>query len=305
MSRPAPAHLSPSWPLICPVCGLDLSVRRRPDGRVSGLDCPGGHGYDAARQGHVSLLSGRGSRFTQDSPEMVASRERWLGAGHYAALTDALARLATRHLAARRDQKRTMVIDTGAGTGHYTRAVLDALATDGHTPRAVDLDLSRAAAQRAAHDPRVVSIVWDTWKPWPVHAGGADLLLDVFAPRNAAEFTRVVRRGGLALVAVPAAGHLEELAQDGGLLGIDPRKEERLAEVFAQGWEALETVPVTSSMQLPVDAAADLVHMGPAGHHRTLEQIREQLSEGAPERAVTAAFAVHAYRRTPVDHPRG
>jgi len=294
-----------AWPLLCPACSEDLLVERRADARVAGLSCPAGHRFDAARQGHVNLLTGRASKFREDTPAMVASRERWLASGGYAALGEALAAAAVRHVRPRAEP--LTVVDTGSGTGWYTRRVLDGLEGAGHRARAVDMDLSRAGAQRAARDPRVLSLVWDTWRAWPLRGACADVLLDVFAPRNEPEFARVLSPGGVALVAVPLPGHLSELADEAGLLGIDRHKEERLAAIFGPGWEELPPSEVHARLSLAPEDAADLAHMGPAGHHRDREEILAGLRPGGV-RSVGAHVRLHAYRRgevIPVDHPRG
>lgn len=293
MSHRSTAPTTPKWPLICPVCGLDLQLSTRADGRPAALFCEEGHRYDAARQGHVSLLGGKGSPFKEDTPEMVASRERWLATGNYAPLASALAGLALQHVQGRR----VLLADTGSGTGYYSHAVLDALEQAGHWPRAVDMDLSRAGAQRAARDPRVMSLIWDTWKLWPVASDSVDVLLDVFAPRNPPEFARVVRPGGVALIAIPQPGHLAQLEDAAGLLGIDERKEDRLAEAFGAGWEEVERIEVASDLAVGREAAADLAHMGPAGHHHTREQLLERMHAGPEQRTVSSRFVVHAYRR--------
>jgi 23S rRNA (guanine745-N1)-methyltransferase len=277
--------------LLCPVCGEDLRLDRREDGRPAGLRCQEGHRFDAARQGHVNLLTGRGSKHLEDTKFMVASRERWLQRGHYAPIADALAGAVTRHLD-HASQDAVTVVDTGAGTGYYTRAVLDALETPA---TAVELDLSKAAAQRAARDPRVLSLVWDTWRDWPLAAGSCDVLLDVFAPRNVTEFARVLRPGAVAVVAVPRPHHLQQL-RDSGLLGIDGRKEERLAASLRDDFVEVGAQDVEQTLALTPDEAADLVHMGPAGHHSSWERIRDGLARN-PVASVDLAVRVHAYRR--------
>ncbi|GAA3310313.1 hypothetical protein GCM10020219_015770 [Nonomuraea dietziae] len=77
--------------LACPVCrdGLRLT-----DGS---LRCGQGHGFDVARQGYVSLLTGSQAPGTADSPAMVAARADFLAAGHYAPLADALAKAVQDH----------------------------------------------------------------------------------------------------------------------------------------------------------------------------------------------------------------
>lgn len=283
--------------LLCPVCGLTPRVQRHDSGRPAALVCPAGHRYDAARQGHVNLLTGRGSRHREDTPEMVASREAWLGSGHYApiasAVADAVVELAP--------PGPLLLADTGAGTGYYTSAVLTRLHEAQRPARAVTMDLSRAAAQRAAADPRVLSLVWDTWSPWPLAARSVQVLLDVFAPRNAAEFRRVVAPGGVAVVVVPAEDHLAALREDAGLLGVDEHKQERLSAVFDDGFRALGVTDVAASMLLTRQEAADLAHMGPAGHHHS----RDEILAGLPDatRSVDLHVTVHAYRRQ--DRPNG
>lgn len=294
-----PTPDSARWPeLICPVCAGLLHLARRPDGRPASLSCEEGHRFDAAKQGHLNLLTGRGSKHAEDTKGMVASRERWLESGHYSPIAAALGRAVARHGRPAssgmdaEDQVPLRMVDTGAGTGYYTRNVLNSW--DGPAT-AVDLDLSKAAAQRAARDPRVLSLVWDTWKDWPLSAGSADVLLDVFAPRNLPEFARVLRPGGLAVVVVPAPQHLRQL-RTFGLLGIDEHKEERLATAFSTDFDEIDVEDVESRIDLTPDSAADLIHMGPAGHHSSWETIREGLLRD-PVPHVDLAVRVHAYLR--------
>lgn len=281
-----------AWPLLCPQCGEPARLELRPTGRPAGLRCANGHRYDAAKQGHINLLTGKPSKFLEDTPAMIASREAWLESGAYSPISAALGELAVRL----NDDASPLLVDTGSGTGWYTRAVLDALSAAGRDPRAVDLDLSRAGAQRAARDPRVLSFVWDTWRHWPLAEASASVLLDVFAPRNPPEFARVLRPGGLALVVVPLPGHLAQLREDAGLLGIDGDKEERLAAHLEADFEELESVDVNAWMRLEPHAAALVAHMGPAGHHRALADILAELETSGP-RDVQLSVRVHAYRR--------
>ena len=74
--------------LRCPVCAAPV---------LAGEDqvrCERGHSFDIARQGYVSLTSGRGGPGTGDSAGMVLARDRFLGAGRYRPLAAAVAGLA-------------------------------------------------------------------------------------------------------------------------------------------------------------------------------------------------------------------
>src|SRR5215469_488392 len=63
--------------LRCPVCAGPLYLC------ASQLACDRKHGFDIARQGYVSLTSGRAGPGTADTPAMVAARDRFLSGDHY------------------------------------------------------------------------------------------------------------------------------------------------------------------------------------------------------------------------------
>src|SRR5205823_9615897 len=127
--------------------------------------------------------------------------------------------------AARRVAAGGLVVDLGAGTGHHTATVLDAL--PGRLGLA--LDSSTYALRRAARaHPRLGAVACDGWRRLPVRDGAAGLVLDVFAPRNGAEFRRILAPGGALLVVTPEPAHLHELVDTLGLLAVDPDKDRRL-----------------------------------------------------------------------------
>ncbi|UOE25519.1 methyltransferase domain-containing protein [Agromyces soli] len=172
------------------------------------------------------------------------------------------------------------VLDAGCGTGHYTALALEALiGTNEQTPRVLAMDLSPAAVVRTVRrrPDSVDGLVADTWQPLPVRDGSVDAILDVFAPRNASEFRRILRPGGLLLVVVPRPDHLRELRADGRVLTIPEGKAATLVEELAPSF-ALRTVrSVDARFVLDQDAAADdafaaaIIAMGPSAHHRATE----------------------------------
>lgn len=275
--------------LRCPLCAGGLEQRER------SLVCPRGHSFDLARQGYVSLLSGGAHLPSSDTAEMVQARVEVLSGGHYAHLTDALAKLAREACPAE-----GRVVDAGTGTGHYLAAVLDAL------PRAygVGLDASKYAARRAARaHPRALAATWDLWQPLPVRTASTDLLLNVFAPRNVAEYHRVLKPGGTLVVVTPAEGHLAELRAPLGLLGVEEAKSDRLGKALADRFVRVHEEVVSRRLSVDARAAADLVLMGPTGHHVPARVLRERAESLRVPYSVTAAFRLAAYR--PVDDPPG
>jgi len=275
--------------LRCPVCGDTLAPADR------AVRCARGHAFDVARQGYLHLTTGQ-VRHRGDSAAMVAARADFLARGHYAFVAEALAQRAA-ELAASRPADTTaqgpgagqtaapLVVDVGAGTGYHLAAVLDAL------PAAVGLalDSSKAAARRAARaHPRADAVVCDVWSGLPVRDHGARLVLNVFAPRNPAEFRRILHPDGELLVVTPQPEHLAELVGALDLLRVDVRKQERLA---ALGRPVLRR-RLTRTLRLGHDDLRALVAMGPSARHVDPDAV-----SALPEPfTVTAAVQLDAYR---------
>ena len=284
--------------LACPHCAGPLGR----DGRV--LRCPGGHAYDIARQGYASLLAPSARTGTADTADMVAARAELLAAGHFAAVTRALAEVATEVVngvvagCGAAGTGPGTVVDVGAGTGHHLAGVLDA------SPGCVGiaLDVSRHAARRAARvHPRVGAVVADAWGRLPVRDGVAAVVLDVFAPRNGAEAARVLAPGGALLVVTPAPGHLRELAGPLGMLEIDEAKPRRLAEALGPYLEHEVTREVSARLRWGRADAERAAAMGPSAWHVGPAERRERASRLPDVLDVTLAVELSTWRRVGAD----
>ncbi|WP_432493432.1 putative RNA methyltransferase [Kineococcus auxinigenes] len=267
--------------LRCPVCGQPLAAHARR------LVCPAGHSADVARQGYVNLTGG-GRAHPGDTAGMVAARERFLAAGHYAPVAAELARLAA-ELAPGAGR----VVDVGGGTGYHLAHVLDALTgADG-----VCLDTSAPALRRAARaHPRAAAVGADVWRPLPLADGCADLVTTVFAPRGTAEVTRVLRPGGTWVVLTPLPAHLGEVRAVLGMLGLDERKDERLAVELA-GLVPAAVRELSVLRPLGREALRDLVLMGPSAHHVDEAGLDERLAALPEVVDVTVAVRLTAVTR--------
>ncbi len=262
--------------LRCSVCAEPVSLTGRT------LRCERRHSFDLARQGYVNLLHARIPAGTADTAPMVDARAALLSSGAYAPLAEAVAEVGSAP---------GLIIDAGAGPGYYLSRVLDA------APDAVGLalDVSAIALRRAARaHPRLGAAVWNLWEPWPVGDGVASVVLDVFSPRNATEFHRVLAPGGKLVVASPLPGHLAELGDL--VLAVDARKEERLEAALGGLFERESGVEVVRTQEFSAAQVRDVVAMGPAGFHLDRDGRRERL-EAAAGRDVTLAVSVSTWRR--------
>ncbi len=263
--------------LQCPVCGHPLLLADR------ALGCEQGHRFDAARQGYFNLLTGKGSPFDGDTAGMVEAREDFLGSGHYAPLRAAVVAAALRH-----SSTPAVALDAGAGTGYYLEGL--AAAAPGVYP--VALDLSKTALRRAARRlPSGVSIVWDVWRRLPLADGSVDVLLNVFAPRNPAEFARVLAPGGCIVVVTPRPGHLAGLEAVGPLLSVPAHKADDVEEAFDGVLDETSREDLDYVMTLPRSLALSALVMGPAAHH-TPDGGRRTEADTSPDLQIGARFTV-------------
>jgi 23S rRNA (guanine745-N1)-methyltransferase len=277
------------------VCGERLAVRSlAAEGSRRSLACGAGHSFDAARQGYFNLLVGKGTVFEADSADMVAARFNFLDAGHYRPLADAVSDAV---LARVRPGTPFTVLDSGTGTGHYLRIVLDDVRQVTDDCTAVALDISKFALRRAARlNPEAVNLACDVWQPLPVADAAVDVVTVIFAPRNAAEFARVLHPDGRLVVVTPRAGHLASLAALAGMLSIEDQKDARLAESLAPYFLAESARDVDIRMMLTPSEMADLAFMGPAGHHLDRAAIAAKLDTREPGSEVNALFRVTVFR---------
>ncbi len=271
--------------LRCPVCGDALALSDRT------ARCPRGHAYDLAKQGYLNLLPSASTGIDGDSAAMIGARTVFLGGGHYAPIRDALI------LAAACDGLQVdgdeLVVEVGSGTAYYLAGVVGASAGR----RGIALDVSRYAARRAAKvDPRIGSVVCDAWQELPLLDDSAHLMLNVFAPRNAAEMARVLAPGGTLLVVTPNQEHLKELVGVLGLVKVDEEKERRLHESLAGKFDRTGSEVVETVMRLDRIAVEQLVLMTPSARHLNHRELAARIAGLREPAIVTLSVTLSTWR---------
>lgn len=273
--------------LVCPHCGDRLASVGR------ALHCGRGHAFDIARQGYVNLLTGRGSRVSGDTAEMVAARAAFLGEGHFGPIAEAVTAAGVRELA--RQPLARCAVDLGAGTGYY----LDHLASRLHESYGlVAVDVSKHAMRRAATlYPRLAPVVADIRQTVPVASGSAGLVLDAFAPREPGEIDRILAADGSVVAVVPHMGHLRELVDQLGLLTVDPAKRERMDTKLGPVLYPVAEREVSYTMVLRHNDIRDLVRMGPSARHQQSADTDARLRQSPDPFPVSVSVRVVTYRR--------
>ncbi|MDT8880116.1 rRNA (guanine-N1)-methyltransferase [Halomonas saccharevitans] len=276
-----------STPFEALACPLDGEALERRDGAWR---CAAGHSFDIARQGYVHLLpvQQKRSRDPGDSKAMIAARQRFLEAGYYRPVADAVSRAVLDGA----EPGTLNCLDAGCGEGYYLRELTRAYeercrerrdeglegASDAATDEApplglLGLDISKwavlAAARQGKQAGMPASWVVGSNAHLPVQTGTLDRLLCLFGFPVAAEFARVMKPGGVLLLAEAGPDHLRELREI-----IYPQlKPERTERPPApQGFTGLDTETVRYSLALEGPAPiADLLAMTPHLYRASVE----------------------------------
>jgi 23S rRNA (guanine745-N1)-methyltransferase len=275
--------------LACPYCGAGLTRTG------SALHCARGHAFNVARQGYASLLPKKAHGEGGDTAAMVQARADFLAAGHFAGLAAEVAGTAAQAMAAAAADGAGAgcVVESGAGTGYYLARVLDEL--PGRV--GVALDRSRYALRRAAraHE-RIGAVACDAWRRLPVAAAAAVLVLDVFAPRNGAELRRILNPAGRLVVVTPQDDHLRELAGALGLLSVDERKQERLAEKLGPYFDLTGQREYRAALELGQADMLAAAQMGPAAWHADETDLAARVGSLPVPMTATVSVRVSVFR---------
>ena len=247
-----------------------------------------GHSFDVAKQGYVTLAAGAGLKHKGDDMDMVNARETYLAMGHFAPFVEAVTGAVQDALdsASLAESTPASLLEVGAGTGYYLAHTLDSIAE----ARGVGLDISPHAAKHLAKcHPRVGAVVADVWERLPIRDESVDAISVVFAPRNPAEFQRVLAPGGQVIVLTPGAGHLDDLREPLGILGVEEGKVERMYEQ-AEGFleQAADPVDISFPIELDKASVAAQVGMSPSARHISAGELAERMAALPPTLTVTA-----------------
>jgi len=259
-----------------------------------------GHSYDVAKQGYVTLASGAGIAHEGDSPEMVVSREAFLSRGHFAPFVetvtervlDALQGLPLDDVAAT-----PTILEVGAGTGYYLTHTLDAV----ENSRGIGVDIAVPAAKHLAKaHSKIGAVVADVWEGLPLRDNSVDVITVIFAPRNPQEFARVLVDDGEVLILTPQAGHLDELREPLGILGVEEGKQERMLEQAAGHLVPVgEPELIEFPMNLDRESIAAQVGMSPSARHLDPEVLAERVAALPETMTVTARAQLTRMKRAP------
>lgn len=178
--------------LICPICGEKLTQIDKT------YKCKNSHSYDISKYGYINLLLN--SKNSGDNKEMIKARHDFLEKGYFMPLVKSICEIIDR-------LKITNILDIGCGEGYYDREIYKAF------PK-IDffgIDISKEACLLASKYSKEITYVVSGVNKLPFDNNSFSLLLNIFAPHNEIEFSRVSNK--YILKVIPGENHLLELKQ--------------------------------------------------------------------------------------------
>ena len=184
--------------LKCPICKAETFV----EGEKM-LCCRGEkkHTYDISASGYLNLASPKqcGGGDTKDA---VRARSEFLDGGYYSPIAEKMVELLVKYAS-----DKYTVVDAGCGEGYYTLKMAK------NAEIAIGFDISKFAVEAAAKRAKrqnsdnvafCVASVYDM----PIFDLSADAVVNIFAPCVEEEYFRVLKQGGILVVAQAGKEHL-------------------------------------------------------------------------------------------------
>lgn len=261
------------------------------------LCCADGHSFDIARQGYANLLpvQNKRSRDPGDSREMVAARQRFLSAGHYQSIADAVAGAV---LAALPKVSMASCLDAGCGEGYYLRA-LHSMVTEGGADSIdlVGVDISKWAIQAAAKSELDATWVVASNARLPIVSSSIDAVLCMFGFPVLDEFSRILKESGVLILVEAGPNHLIELRD---IIYAANKHADGDEKPSLSGFSRYATLSVTDQISLNSKSAiADLLTMTPHMYRANAQGRSAALA--LLQLTLTVDVSISCWRKTPAN----
>ncbi len=191
--------------LKCPKCGEALELENKERSLVCKTIVGKRHCFDISSDGYVNFALADNT--SGDTKDAVRARTVFLDSGAYERISDTLTELVLKYV-----PQGGFVIDAGCGEGYYSYKIAERGAF------VFGADISKNAVAHCAKRAKrgslygtffAVSSVFSL----PLNDASADAVVNVFAPCVEAEYSRVLKDGGILIVVQAAPDHLMGLKE--------------------------------------------------------------------------------------------
>jgi len=253
--------------LACPLDGCPLVPGEKT------WRCENGHSFDVARQGYVHLLPVQKKRSLDpgDSKEMVAARQRFLNAGFYTNIAEAVSDQVLQWLPS---EGTGSILDAGSGEGYYLRHL--ASLAGARDISLIGVDISKWAVLAAAKQDKQTRWAVGSNANLPILPESLDLVLCLFGFPVYSEFARVLKPGGKVRQVDAGADHLRELRE---IIYPELKPPADTEMVDPEGFRTLDSTVLRFPLSLPgQDSIADLLAMTPHLYRANSEGLEKAAS---------------------------
>lgn len=268
---------------ICPVCSEKLEISGK------SYICPNRHTFDMAKSGYVNLLPTNNSGSVHgDNKLMLRARRVFLEKGYYKPLCNAVCRTVAKYC-----DENSVILDAGCGEGYYTTAVKAIFDKSEVAVEMYGIDISKDAVDMAAKRKCGINFAAASVFHIPVMSKSCDILLTMFAPYCGEEYSRVLKKDGIMIMAIPSENHLWELKSK--IYDI-PYKNE-VKEYTLEGFEFIGAEKVSFTMKIPENSdIISLFSMTPY-YYRT-GKVEQQRLNNLEFLETQADFEILTYKKT-------
>ena len=202
--------------LCCPVCQEELTQTSN----KKSFECANKHMFDKAKQGYVNLLLShqKKSKHPGDTVEMVNARTAFLNQGYYQPILNSFIDIALQNQPYDTSQPGILsYLDIACGEGYYTAGIHSALCNSfpmaSPKLRSYGIDISTPAIKAATRRHKEITWLVGSAYQLPFPALSLDLASCLFCRVDYTEANRVLKPGGLFIVATTGVKHLIELRE--------------------------------------------------------------------------------------------
>ncbi len=272
---------------LCPLCQQPLTLSDR------SYQCSNRHQFDLAKEGYVNLMPAHHKRSKDpgDNKEMMQARRRFLEAGHYQPMRQAVAQLCDEYLSG----PAPVLLDIGCGEGYYTDLVASTLQGNNQDAQIFGLDISKVAIRYAAKRYPNCRFSVASSHRLPFADQSLDGVLRIYAPCRDEELQRTIKPGGVLITVTPAGRHLYQLRER---IYQQVRLHDEQQEQF-DSFKLVKQQQLNYSMSLTDGIAFDLLQMTPFAWRAT-DELRQWL-KSAQLFECEADFMLRVYQRQLAD----
>ncbi len=249
--------------LACPVCGEALSLTE--DGRSAACMGKKRHLFDFAADGYINLYTSRASG--GDSGECIAARNAFLAGGYYEKISDGVNALLDKYTC-----ENARVLDAGCGEGYYTLR----MAQGGREAFGFDLSKNgvRLAAKAAKRENKPAFFGVASVFSLPVLTESMDAVTTIFAPCAEDEYARVLKPGGVLILAGAGKDHLIDLKK---AVYDSAYENEGRRDLPGEKFELLEETRVNYGITVETDKDIENLFAMTPYFYRTSQKDKEKL----------------------------